>query len=714
MSKFSRRVLLTRTGALIFGLTLPFQIKAQEIEHDNLEKRPENSSQSVYRNAYIQIEPDNNITFMLPNIEIGQGINTAAAMLLAEELEVDITQVTIKTFLSDAAQSVDLQNTITLGSGSVAKDWLPLRKAAAALKMMMLQAAAQKFGITIDQCRAEHGKIYGVENNSISYGELLAIVVTLPVPTEISLKSKKDYQFIGKSQHRVDTDAKITGKALYGGDIQLPNMKIGFIVSSSMPSDKIISIDDRETRKVKGVIDVLQSSNAVCIITDHYWSALQGAKCLVLQWESQKKSNFNTQLVYKKLKNSLTQEGKILYHNNQASIKESLQQTHKQYEWFYQQPILLHAALEPINCLINYQNKQCEIWIGSQAPLQVKEMIAERYHLNKENIIIHYNVIGGSFGRRLSQDYILQAIHFAQQITYPLKCMWSREADFQCDTLRPASQDYIKVGVDAQGMIKGIHHKVTSLSNSNQKNNVVMPDYLLGLSTMPYEIENYQLECNECQCSELAFGIGQGIEATRNVFVIENLMNRLAFHAQKDPIEYRRTLQLDDRANKVINLLTQNAEWGKRLPKGIRQGFAMAHVFGSYIALVIEAEITATSIIRLHRVVAAVDCGIVINPDQVKAQIESGIIFGLGEALYGEVQIEQGQVAQRNYNQYRVLRMNEVPDIKVHLIANDALPSGVGELGTVVAAPALAHALGLIQGKFFDVLPLAKQINSIH
>lgn len=710
MNKYSRRAFLTKTGALLFGLTLSLKGNAQDNKTENSSNHDQDDQFSTFYNAFIQIDPNNDITFIVPNVEIGQGIHTAAAMLLAEELNVDLAKVTVKTLLSEPKEFIHNPILETLGSGSVAKDWFILRQAAASLRMMLLQAGALKFQVDVNHCRAEDGKIYGPDDKVLSYGELIQTIVTLPIPKEISLKKKENYQLIGKSYPRLDTDAKIKGKALYGMDIQIPNMKIGFMISSSVVGDKIIYYDDQMVREAKGILDVLKLENSLCIIAEHYWGASQAAKQLVVQWDSQNKSNLNTKTLYTQLEKTLGVNTKIIFYNNHVAITERLKQSPKQYKWFYQQPMLLHAALEPINCTVFWHDKQCELWLGSQAPSKVKELIAQYFHLDKKDIILHENTIGGSFGRRLSYNYILQAVQCAQHVTYPLKCLWSRETDFQCDALRPASVDQIEIGVDTQGILKAFCHKVAISINKNHKDRLVDPDYTLGLSTMPYKIDSYQLEYSEFDCSELNFGIGQGREATRNIFVLESMINRLAFHAQLDPIEYRKKLGLEDRACKIIDLLVQNAEWGKILPKGIRQGFAMAHVFGSYIAMVIEAEITATSVIRLHRVVTMVDCGTVVNPDQVAAQIESGIIFGLGEALYGEVQIQKGQIMQQNYNQYRILRMNEAPDIKVHLISSDAPPMGVGELGTLVAAPALAHALSLIKGRFFEKLPLAKQI----
>lgn len=515
---------------------------------------------------------------------------------------------------------------------------------------------------------------------------------------------------IGKSQHRFDTDAKIKGKEIYGIDVYLPQMKTGYIVGSSFHDDKILYLDDCLTLQVQGVHQVLKKENIICIVADNYWTALQGAKQLIIKWESDRNSSINTVKIYQNLKDAINKSSTILYHNNNYLVQNSLKKSKKHYHWNYLQPMLLHAALEPINCTIFFHDNQCELWIGSQAPLKLKEQFANQFHLDKNNIILHFNAIGGSFGRRLDQQYILQAAEFAKHVSHPLKCMWSRETDFQSDTLRPPYYDQIDIGVDDKYHIQAVHHKMVTFVSSKNKNNPLNPDYLLGLDTMPYQIENYQFEYVVCDDSQLTFGLSQGREATRNIFVLENSINRLAFHAQKDPIDYRISFLSDNRAIAVLNLLIQNLEWGKIKSKNIRQGFAMAHIFGSHIAMVIEAEITTTFIIRLHRVDVAIDCGLIINPDQVRAQIESSVIFGLSDALYGEVQIEKGQVQQRNYNQYRVLRMNDIPKINIHFIKSNEPPSAVGELGTVVAAPALAHALELIQGKFLESLPLAKQI----
>lgn len=711
----NRRLFLTGSGALVFGFMFPVQGNAEEQQQQNASSQTGDRWQTHwFQNAFIKIDVHNHVTFLLPNIEIGQGIHTAASMMLAEELEVGFASVSTETFISDLDKNHDFAVQedffITYGSGSTAKDWIPLRQAAASLRMMFIQAAAEKFKAVIERCYARNGFVFGPDNHSLPYGALISDIIHLNIPLEVQYKKKTDYQIIGKSHNRMDTELKITGHAVYGMDIRLSNMKTGYMVLSSVKEDQIIDCDDRQTRQVKGVLDVLKRPDGICIVADHYWAASQGAKQLLIQWKGEKESNFTTSFLDQSLKEGLKQTSTILYHNSNQPVVDSLKSLKHQYHWNYQQPMLLHAAIEPISCTVFFHDDQCELWLGSQAPLTVKEQIAQQYSIDKNKIIVHHNVIGGSFGRRLAQDYILQAVHFAKQVAYPLKCIWSREADFQCDSLRSPYYDQVRIGVDSNNKVKAIHHRMMTFVDCKDKNNPINPDYLLGLDSMPYQIENYQFEYTVCEMPCLNFGTGQGREATRNIFVLESLMNRLAFHAQQDPIEYRKALIVDPRAMAVLDLLMQQVAWGKDKSKTIRQGFAMAHVSGSYIAMVIEAELTMTSVIQLHRVDVAVDCGIIVNPDQVIAQVESAVVFGLSDALYGEVQIEKGQVLQRNYNQYRVLRMDDAPVIHVYLASNDEAPSAVGELGTVVAAPALAHALGLIQGKFYESLPLAKQI----
>lgn len=713
--KISRRVFLGKTGALLFGFMLPVGGNAQ---NDQLEKDSDFSERKnrkkQYLNAFIKIKANNEITFFIPDIEIGQGILTAASMILAEELDVDLKSVSIETKMIENEQIKNMKPNedlnLTYGSCSVAKDWFPLRQGAAELRMMLLQTAAAELNIDKGRCHTENGYVICPDNQTFSYGMLISKIMTLDIPESVQFKNRLDYKIIGKPQPRIDTDKKIKGQSVYGMDIKLSGMKTGYIISSPIEGDQIHQIDDRQAKNVPGIQDILKNEKSICIIADNFWHALKAAECLVVKWQGDENIQLNTSMIYENLKKGISKPSTMLFHNKNASVSVEMENEKKLFQWDFFQPMLLHAALEPINCTIYFHDNQCELWIGSQAPSMLKGHIAEKFHLCKENVILHYNEIGGSFGRRLDQKYILDAAEFARQVSYPVNFIWSREADFQNDALRPPYYDQLKIGVNNKLAITSVHHKMMTFIDDTDKRNPSSPNYLLGLDTMPYHIHDYKFEYSVCDAPKLNFGSGQGREATRNVFVLENMINNLALYTRMDPIEYRKTLGLDDRAKAVVDLLLQNVEWNKSQSGDIRQGFAMAHVFGSYIALIIEAEITTSSVILIHRADVAVDCGLIVNPEQVCAQIEGSVVFGLSDALYGEVQIENGQIKQRNYNQYRVLRMNDMPNVKVHMVNSNESPSGIGELGTIVAAPALGHALGLIQGKFFHSLPLAKQV----
>lgn len=724
MSNLSRRAFITRTGALALGFSLPlFSGNAQE---NTKAVKPENNKvvannvppNDEYHNAYIEIHADNSIIFRVPDIEFGQGIYTTAAMLLAEELDVVLSAVRVEAALPNEVYILKGEFTeITWGSGSTQKDWLPLQQAAATLRILLVQAAAQLWNIDVGQCHAKEGHVYGPNDQDVLYGQLLQKVALLTEPKEIILKSPDTYSLIGKSQPRVDTPAKIHGTAIYGADVRLPDqqasiMKIGLILACPVVGGKIVQLEDKQALSVQGVVAVLRLEDAVCVVADHFWSASKGASLLEIEWDFGASATVDTQSIYKQL-NSVNDENTIVgYTNSDEKIEVSLKNTSHTYEATYNQPMLAHAALEPLNCTISITDTGCEVWSCTQTPLWTQEKVATLLQKDKSQIKIHNLYVGGSFGRRLDDEYIVQAVKFAKQVSYPLQCLWSREEDFAQDHVRPPYVDKVEVGVDENSLLVAVKHNIIGPSvmarwdKSQLTKEGMDPDLLLGINSLPYQIPHYQLNYTPCEIPAIIPGWWQGNGATRNIFVLESMINKYAVKAKKDPIEYRKLLKPDDRALGVINMVAQQAQWDIAPPKDIGRGFALAHVFGSYIAMVVEAEVTATSIVRLHRVIVAVDCGLAVNPDQIAAQIESGTVFGLGSALYNEVQIQNGQIVQRNFNQYRVLRMNETPQVEVHIVKSNEPPSGVGELGTIVAAPALSHALGSILEKHLYTLPL--------
>ncbi|CAI3931338.1 xanthine dehydrogenase family protein molybdopterin-binding subunit [Commensalibacter papalotli (ex Botero et al. 2024)] len=722
MSDISRRAFLTRAGALALGFSFPlFSGKAQDsqssLKFKNSTDDDNRKSSLEYHNAYIEITPSNEVVFRIPDIELGQGIYTAAAMLLAEELEVELSAVKVRPALPSPEYILKGELTeITWGSGSTQKDWFPLQQAAATLRIMLIESAAQFWRINPDQCYTQKGQIYGPDNRQSPYSQFLVPADKLSIPKDIILKKKEAYSLIGKSQPRVDTPSKINGKAIFAADISLPAIKTGYMIACPVVGGKLVRIHDQQARQVQGVVDILSLEDMVCIIAEHFWAASKAAKLLKIEWDFGPNGMTSTDSIYKQLIQASDQKGIVGYSNSSVKIETALAATSHVYKMTYRQPMLAHAALEALSCTIEINDNHCEIWSCSQTPLRTQDRIAELLKRDKKDIIFHNVYVGGSFGRRLDEDYILQAVKFAQKISYPLKCVWSREEDFLQDHVRPPYLDQIEVGVGADGLLTTVKHNLVGPSimarwdKSQLTKEGMDPDLFLGINTIPYEIPHYQLNYTRCDIDAIIPGWWQGNGATRNVFVIESIINKCAVKAKKDVIEYRKQLKVDARATAVMDLVAQHAQWDQPLSKDIGRGFALAHVFNSYIAMVVEAEVTAMSVVRLHRVIVAVDCGLAVNPDQIAAQIESSAIIGLGSALYNEVQLEQGKIVQRNFNQYRILHMNEAPQIEVHIIKSDEAPSGVGELGTIVAAPALAHALGSILNKQLYSLPLNKYL----
>lgn len=718
MNSLSRRAFLSAGGAFILG----FGLKSNFTKGNTVNNR-DNKHNSVPLNAYIEVYDNDLIVLKIPFLECGQGIYTAAAMLLAEELDVRLEQVKVKASLPDIAYIMPQDRTqLTLGSYSTGKAWLPLRDAGASARIMFLEAASKLWNLSIESCRTEAGKVYGPQGESLSYGQLVLDAVKIPVPEQTKLKDVSEFKLIGKTQPRLDTVEKINGQAIYGIDIKIPNMKIGLVHASPFMGGKLKNIDDAQTKKVKKVTDVLYLEHSCCVVADHYWAANKGLQFLIGDWDYNDNPQSNNNHINHQLHLAMKQAGETLFKNSNDDMETVFSKAVQRHKGVYQQPLLAHAAMEPLNCTVYVQNDQCEIWTGTQIPLWIRDQIAQLLGLPKEKIIVYNQYVGGSFGRRMEEDYIIEAVQFAKQVNYPLKVIWSREEDFAQDHLRPAYVDYLEAGWDKAGNIIALFHHIVGPDHvdywEGEEKKSDYSNMVLGLKDASYQFPFYQINYTKCDIPSIVPGWWHGQEATRNLFAFECFIDELAEKQKKDPIVFRNQLLGDNaEAKAVLQSVSQMANWGQKQTKSIAQGVAFIHVFDSYLAVIVEAEITTTDVIRLHRVFAAIDCGFAVNPDQVCAQIESGLIFGLSTALYNEAKLQNGKIVQRNFNQYRVIRMNEAPVIEVKIIQNSSnqgknQPGGIGELGTIAAAPALANALAAITHKRYRSLPLVSNIKN--
>jgi isoquinoline 1-oxidoreductase beta subunit len=667
--------------------------------------------------GFIRIGRDGSITFVIPSTEMGQGIYTGEAMLLAEELEVGLDQVRIMPAPpnEELYRQPILKSQATGGSTSIRGAWVPLRQAGAAARTMLIGAAAAEWAVPPQECRAERAVVTHVPSGrTLTYAALAEASVQQPVPQNVPLKDPKDFKLIGKNTRRVDTPSKVDGSAQYGIDVKVDGMKIAAISICPVPDGKLVSVDDSEARKIKGVVDIIKIDNAVAVTADHFWAARQGLAALKIQWDYGAKASLSSDSIWAELKKA-SETGKPVMGRSEGDADGKLASAAKRVDAVYELPLLAHATMEPINTTVHVRPDACEIWLGTQAPTAVQQVAAEVSGLPPEKVIVHNHLIGGGFGRRLVADSVQQAVEFAKQVNYPIKIIWTREQDLQHDLFRPAYYDRISAGLDANGMPVAWTDRITggsvlgSYLPTGLPEGVLDSDAIEGAAQPPYALPSIRVDWVR-QDPPIKVNWWRGVGPTHNVFVVESFMDELAHASGKDPLEYRRALLKDNpRALAVLNLAAEKAGWGSPLPERTGRGISLHDSFGSYLATVVETSVTPAGQIKLKRIVAAVDCGFNVLPDTIKAQIEGGMVFGLSAAMYNGITFKGGQVEQSNFHDYRQMRINEVPPFEVHIIPSTEGPGGIGESGTVSAAPALGNAIFAATGKRLRRLPFSRE-----
>jgi isoquinoline 1-oxidoreductase beta subunit len=665
--------------------------------------------------GFIRIPRTGKITFIIPSTEMGQGIYTGEAMMLAEELEVTLDQVEIMAAPANEklySQPI-LKSQATGGSTSTRGAWGPLRQAGAAARTMLIGAAAQRWHVAPDVCFADQGRVYCRTNGqSLPYGELVAAVAQQPVPQNVPLKQPGQFKLIGRSLPRVDTPGKVNGTAQFGIDVKVAGMKIAALEICPVPGGRLAGVEDRGARNVPGVVDVLRIDNAVAVVADHYWAAKKGLEALDLRWDFGGREIVSTDRIMADLRKAAG-GGKPVMGRTVGDVDKAMGDAHSRIEATYELPFLAHATMEPINTTVHVRPDACEIWVGTQAPTSAQAAAAKVLGVPPERVIINNHLIGGGFGRRLVAESITQAVQFARQVPYPLKVIHSREQDIQHDLFRPMYHDRIAAGLDANGLPVVLTDRITGGSVLGSYLPTGLPDGTLdsdaieGAAETPYAIPTVRVDWIR-RDPPVKVNWWRGVGPAHNVFVVESFIDECAHAAGRDPVEYRRALLKDNpRSRKVLEIAARKAGWGKPLPPRTARGISLHDSFGSHLALVCEVHVTPAGEVQLRKLVAAIDCGQAINPNSIEAQIEGGVVFGLSAALFNAITLTKGRVDQSNFNDYRQIRMNEVPPFEVHIVKSTADPGGVGEAGTVSAAPALGNAIFAATGIRLRQLPFA-------
>ncbi|CAM5767139.1 aldehyde oxidase [Labrys miyagiensis] len=664
-------------------------------------------------NAFVLIDPAGDVTFSMPQVEMGQGTYTSMSMLIAEELEIGLDQIKVAAAPPDdkAFGNPLLGFQVTGGSTSVRGFYKPLRVVGATVREILVAAAAKTWGVDPSSCHAEKGAvIHAATGRKLGYGDLTEAAATIPVPTDAKLKDPKDFKLIGTSAKRVDTVAKATGQATFGIDVRLPDMKIATIATCPIVGGTLATVDDSKAKAIKGVRQIIRLDDAVAVVADHMGAARKGLEALVIAWNGGENSGLSSGDIVSQLASASQQAGAVA--TKQGDVESALKGAARTVEATYELPFLAHAAMEPINCTVHVRKDGCDVWLGTQVITRVQKLAAEVTGLPLENIAVHNQYLGGGFGRRLETDSVAHAIEIGKQVDGPVKVVWTREQDIQHDVYRPYYYDRLRAGLDGNGKPVAFHHRVTGSSIIARwippffKDNIDA-DAVEG-ATGVYDLPNTLVDYVRLEPPKgITTGWWRGVGITHNAFVVEGFIDELAASAGKDAVEYRRSLLASQpRARAVLDLAAEKAGWGSPLPKGSGRGIAVLFGFGTYMAQVAEVSVADDGKIKVERMVCAVDSGIVVNPDTVRAQIEGGIMFGLTAALYGEITFKDGRVEQSNFDTYPILRIDAAPSIEVHIVSSTEEPGGMGEPGTSATAPALVNAIHAATGKRLRKLPV--------
>ena len=705
---------LTVTAAVGGGLLLGFGLPARAVISD------ESSAGAPFEpNAFLRIDRAGTVSFVMPYIEMGQGTYTSIPMLIAEELEVDVDKVVIEHSPPDnkvyANPLVGIQ--ITGGSTSIRAGWEPMRRAGATARVMLVDAAAKQWKVDPGTCRAENGVVvHPPTGRKLAYGKLVDAAAKLPVPEKVALKAPADFKLIGTPHRRLDTAGKLNGTAKFGIDTRMPGMKFAVVAISPTFGGKLIAVDESKAKSVAGVTQVVRQDDAVAVVAIHTWAAKQGLAAANPQWDAGPNAKLSTADVVKQLAAAVEKPGAFARHEGDAAT--AIAKAPQRWEAVYEQPFLAHAVLEPMNCTVHVTKNGCDVWVGTQIPGVTQAVVAKVTGLKPEQVRIHNHLLGGGFGRRLEFDGTLRAVQIAQQVEGPVQVIWTREEDIQHDMYRPYYYDRISAGLDGQGKPVGWSHRIAGSSIIARffpaaLKNGIDPDAVEVAADPAYAVGDIHVEWIAQEPPGIPTAFWRGVGVTRGTFVLESFVDELAANAKQDPLAYRLALlERSPRAKAVLQLAADKAGWGKPLPAGQGRGIALCTGFGSFIAQVAEVSVDKDGTVKPTRVVCVVDCGLMVNPDTVRAQMESGIIFGLSAVMYGEITLKEGRVEQTNFGDYRVLRISESPRIEVHLIKSAEAPGGIGEPGTSCVMPALTNAVFAATGKRIRKLPVAEQARS--
>jgi isoquinoline 1-oxidoreductase beta subunit len=694
-------------GGLILGVYLPGA-------HHRTEAAQQTTS-TFAPNAFVRVDKDESVTVIVNHSEMGQGPYTSVPMVVAEELEADWSKVRFEAAPVDAVYNHSVYGIqMTGGSSSTWSEWERLRKAGAAARQMLIATAAETWKVEPASCRAENGRVvHSASGRRVSYGQLVDKASRLAPPQNVTLKDPKQFKIIGKPMKRLDTPDKINGKAVFGLDVKVPGMLVAVVARPPVFGGKVKSFNADKAKAIAGVRHVIEIERGIAVVADGFWPAKRGRDALEVAWDEGALAVLDSGIQGVQYAKLAEQPGAVA--RKEGDVPAGLDSAAKKFEAVYELPYLAHATMEPLNCVADVRAKSCEIWTGTQFQTLDRAAAAKDTGLKPEQINLHTTLLGGGFGRRATpdSDFVREAVQISKAVKAPIKVVWTREDDMRGGRYRPRAYHSVSAGLDASGRPVAWQQRIVcqSFIVGTPFESAIIKDgvddtAVEGANDIPYEIPNLLVDWQQAPGGVPTLW-WRSVGHSHTAFVVESFLDELAHAAGKDPYEFRRSLLANHpRHKRVLEFVAEKAGWGKPLPEGRGCGIALHESFGSFAAHVAEVSVSKEGKLRVHRVVCAIDCGPVVNPDTIRAQLEGGVAFGLTAALYGEITFEKGRVRQRNFHDYQMLRMNEMPEVEAHILASADKMGGMGEPAVPSVAPAVANAIFAATGKRLRRLPI--------
>ena len=678
------KVTATASAAFVLGFYLP-------TEEQRMVKI--GVFESFEPNAFLTIDATGKVVVTVAKSEMGQGVRTSLPMIVAEELEADWSKVAVE---QAPAHPNKYGSQGTGGSASVRRSYDMLRKTGATAREMLITAAAQQWGVDVSSCYAELGTVvHKPSGKKLSYGALVDPAAKLPVPANPTLKDPKDFRIVGKPTNQIDTPNRVDGTAQFGIDVRVPGMVYASLEHSPVFGGKVSSFDASNARKIAGVTDVVQIDEGIAVLATNTWSAFKGREALSVKWDEGKHSGQSQENIWKTFEDAAKSSGSSEHSAGDAA--GALGSAAQKIEATYHIPFVAHATMEPMNCTAHVRGNTCEIWAPTQVPQSAQNEAARVLGIPADSVKVNVTLLGGGFGRRLYNDFVAQAVKISKAANAPVKLVWKREDDMQHDLYRPAAYSVMAGGLDTQGTPVAWTHRTVGASSKGLVTGGIIP---------PYSIPNISIDSHILDTG-VPIGAWRSVGPSVTAFFIESFVDELAIAAKKDPFEYRRSLLGNKpRLKGALELAAQKAGWGKPLPAGRARGIACCESFGSSIAEVAEVSVGNDGVLKVHRVVVGIDCGPVVNPKTIEAQIEGAIAYGLSAAIKDEITIERGRVKQANFDDYRIVRIDDMPNVEVHIVPSTESMGGIGEPGLPPIAPAVCNAIFELTGKRVRRLPI--------